>query len=438
MRRFLPKEYGAAGDGKTQDTAALQAAIDAAAKARGVVVIPAGVYLTGSLFLKSNMELHLEAGAVLLGIAGEEAADAYPLIPSRVAGIEMMWPAAVVNILNQNNVRLTGGGTINGQGKFWWDQYWGEDKKGGMRREYEAANLRWAVDYDCFRPRNVIVYESEDVVLEGFTSESSAFWNIHVCYSSRVEIRNLSIEENPGPSTDGIDIDSCSGVLVEGCRISCNDDSICVKAGRDSDGLRVNRICENVEIRNCDLREGAGITLGSETSGGIRNVWIHDNYYEGTQCGFRIKSSRTRGGLISGIRVERLTMKNVTEPFCWMLNWNPAYSYCRIPQDYQGEIPEYWHRMTKEVPADLGMPRVRDIDIRHISAEADDSVNKDSCAFCIGGYEEVPMENIRMEDICVTARRFGYIENVAGLTMKNVNVTIMKDGRIRNGNRMCD
>lgn len=423
MRQFLPKTYGALGDGKTPDTAALQAAIDAAAEVGGVVSVPAGVYATGSLFLKSGMEFHLADGAVLMGLEDDAA---YPLIPSRVAGIEMEWPAGVVNILNQKNVRFTGNGTVNGQGKRWWDRYWGPDKKGGMRRKYEEAGLRWAVDYDCFRPRNVIVYESEDVVLEGFTSKSSAFWNVHICYSRRVEVKNLSIGANPGPSTDGIDIDSCSGVLVEGCRISCNDDSICVKSGRDSDGLRVNRVCENVEIRNCDLREGAGITLGSETSGGIRNVWIHDNHYEGTGCGFRIKSARTRGGLIQDIRVERLVMKNVTEPFCWMLNWNPSYSYCKIPEEYRREAPEYWLRLAGEVPAELGMPRVRGIEVRHVRAEADETVSADSCAFCIDGYEEAPMEDIVLEDICVTARRFGHIENVAGVTMKDVNVTIMK------------
>ena len=107
----------------------------------------------------------------------------------------------------------------------------------------------------------------------------------------------MHIYDNEGPSTDGIDIDSCDGVVVERCKIACNDDSICVKSGRDADGLRVNRICQNILIQECEILTGSGVTIGSETSGGARNITIRNLKYHGTDCGFRLKSARTRGEL---------------------------------------------------------------------------------------------------------------------------------------------
>lgn len=421
IKEFNIREFGACGDGVKEDTSAIQSAVDAAAKAGGKVIVPPGNYLTGSLFLKSGIEFHLEKEAVLLGIQDESA---YPEVRSRVAGVEMEWPAGIINIFNGKNISVTGDGRIDGQGRMWWNRYWGEDKKGGMRKEYERQGLRWAVDYDCRRPRNVIVHESDHILLKDFKSEQSGFWNLHICYSSNVHIQGITIGENDGPSTDGIDLDSCSGVLVEQCRISCNDDSICIKSGRDADGLRVNRICENIEIRDCDLSEGSGVTLGSETSGGIRNVRIHNIRYNKTLFGFRIKSARTRGGLISDIQVENLVMKNVMEPFSWQLDWNPDYSYCRIPETYKGHIPERWNLLAKEVKPELGMPKVENIWVKNVRAEADRHMHPESSAFMIDGYEESPMKNICLEDISVEARRFGHIRDVDGLVMKGIEVKI--------------
>lgn len=419
---FTPIQFGAAADGKTLDTKAIQKAIDQAAAVGGLVRIPAGIYLTGSLFLKSNVTFHMEEGAVILG-ASEECQ--YPVIPSRVAGIEMKWPAGVMNVIGQKNVKITGKGLIDGQGDFWWEKYWGTDRHGGMRREYEDRGLRWAVDYDCTRPRNVIVYESENVILEDFSCERSAFWNIHLCYSSHVHVKGLQIGENQGPSTDGIDIDSCSHVLVEKCTISCNDDSICLKAGRDGDGLRVNRVCQQVEIRDCLLKEGQGITLGSETSGGICNVWIHDIEFQGTECGFRIKSAKTRGGLIRDIKVEHLSMRNVREPFSWNLNWNSAYSYCQLPPDYGTSVPDHWKSMLQTVPEELGIPKVRDITVRQVTAVLENGFSGNSSAFLINGYEQAPIENIRLEEVYLEAGRLGHIEHVKNFSIKNVELKLL-------------
>ncbi|MFX4314776.1 glycoside hydrolase, partial [Enterobacter sp. 63] len=148
-------DFGADPSGRQASTAAIQRAI-AETGHNDTLVIPAGRFLTGSLFLKSGMTLHLEAGAQLLG---SQSLDDYPLIDTRVAGIDMRWPAAIINIIDCHDVSITGGGTIDGQGLVWWQRFWGDDERSGMLGDYSARGLRWVVDYDCQRPRNILVYD---------------------------------------------------------------------------------------------------------------------------------------------------------------------------------------------------------------------------------------------------------------------------------------
>lgn len=417
IKRFDIRRYGAKEGGKILCTRAIQTAVAEAGKCGGEVYVPDGVFLTGALFLESGMSLYLEEGAVLLGINSE---DEYPVVSGRVAGIEMDWPAAVINVRNASNVRISGPGIIDGQGEYWWKKYWGDNRKGGMRESYEKKGLRWAVDYDCFRVRNVIVLNSENVRLEEFHSKRSGFWNIHICYSRGITVRGVQISENTGPSTDGIDVDSCSHVLIEECVISCNDDNICVKSGRDADGLRVAKVCENVTIQNCTLYEGEGITLGSETSGGIRNIRISNNKYFGTKNGFRIKSAKTRGGVIEDIMVENLDMLNVARPFAFQFNWYPEYSCCEIPPDYEGEIPEHWKKLVEKVSAVQGIPCARNITVKQVTAAIQKTFDGESEAFCIEGLAERPFENLVFEKIKIEAQEFGKITGVNGIRFHHV------------------
>jgi polygalacturonase len=276
--QYWVNNYGAANDGSKLSTEAIQKAIDAcAAKGGGIVSFKPGTYIMGSIFLKTNVHLVIDKDVLIKG--SQDFAD-YPEIDTRIAGIEMKWPAALINIVNQKNVQVSGKGKINAQGKFCWDKYW------AMRREYEPKGLRWIVDYDAKRVRTFLVQSSSDITLKDLTFSNAGFWTVQLLYSDHLTVDGITVKNNEdgrGPSTDGIDIDSSSWVLVENCDIDCNDDDFCLKAGRDADGLRVNRPTEYVVIRKCIARKGGGLlTLRSETSGGIRHVLATDLKAMGT------------------------------------------------------------------------------------------------------------------------------------------------------------
>jgi polygalacturonase len=410
-------DFGAAGDGRTLDTKSFQDAINQAAAAEGTLIVPAGKYLLGSIFLKSGVHFQLEAGAELLG--STELQD-YPQIETRVAGIEMQWPAALVNVIDASNVTISGAGTIDGCGECWWDLYWGHDGKGGRRKYYDERQLRWVADYEIQRPRLILVQNSSDIVLKDFLARRAGFWTIQLTYCRDVRVQGVSVRDNDGPSTDGIDIDSCRKVCIEDCVIACNDDDIVIKSGRDSDGLRVNRVCEDILIQNCQIYSGAGITIGSEVSGGVRNVTIRNNRFENTDCGFRIKSSRLRGGFIEQIQVENLQMHNVQFPFSWLLDWHPAYNTFILPV---GDVPEYWKRLAAPVPQDQQYTAVRGISVRHVSSTYGTSYTKHSRAFDLQGAVMKPMAEIKFQDIDLRTSEYGIISGVADLHFRDVRVS---------------
>ncbi|WP_462412855.1 glycoside hydrolase family 28 protein [Neobacillus sp. Marseille-QA0830] len=404
-------------------TKELQDLIDETALAGGILVLEKGIYLTASLFLKSSMEFHFEDGAVLLGTTDESY---YPIIPTRAAGIEMDWYPGILNCNHQTDVTISGNGTIDGQGEYWWNKYWGDDMKGGMRKEYDAKGLRWACDYDCMRVRNVVVMESSNITLKDFTSTRSGFWNIHVCYSSHVHIDGIKIASGDvhSPSTDGIDIDSCQHVLVENCITSCNDDSICIKSGRDYDGLRVNRPCYDITVQNCEIRSGFGVTIGSEVSGGVYDITLKNLRYHGTDCGFRIKSAVTRSGYIKNVLVDGLEMVNVKYLFHLYLNWNPAYSYCELPKDYTGEIPKHWKTLTEPLPEGSPKTTVSDITIQNVKAYNESGYDGISRAFHIEGFEDTPIEGLTFKNMSLSCKEYGVINYTKGVRFEDVTVSV--------------
>jgi polygalacturonase len=399
----------APGDGVTNSTKAIQQAIDDCAKRNGgTVSFKPGQYVTGALFLKSNVYLSIGEGVTLLG--SQDDAD-YPSIPTRVAGIEMKWPAALINVNDAKNVKISGGGTIDGRGEKWWQKY------GALRREYEPRGLRWASDYDAERVRLMVIWKSADVTIENLSLKRSGFWTVQVVYSNHVTVDGVKITENKGPSTDGVDIDSSSYVLVQNCDIDNNDDDICLKAGRDSDGLRVNRPTEYIFIRNNITRRGGGIiSFGSETSGGIRHVVAYQNRGIGTSEGIRFKSAKTRGGFVEDVLVRGVKMENVPAPFTFTLNWNPSYSYATIPKDATN-VPSHWIVLsTPLIPPERGF-----CDFRNITIEDVEIVNARRI-FLASGLPDKPIVNVKFVNVNAQGIQSGSIEYAQDWKMQNVTL----------------
>jgi polygalacturonase len=415
----------APGDGTTVSTAAVQKTIDAAAKAHGTVVFKPGVYVTGALFLKSGVTFRVDEG---VEIRGAQDISLYPIMPSRIAGIEMNWPSALINVYEQSNVKITGKGIIDGNGKQWWDLYW------KMRREeYEPKGIRWAVDYDCRRPRLIQFYKANDSSLEGVTLKRPGFWTVHICYSTRITADGVIIRNNTqdrGPSTDGIDIDSSTAVTVKHCDIDCNDDAICLKSGRDADGLRVNKPSTDIAISDNTVRGGAaGVTFGSETSGGMHNVRIDNlTVLKGVPAGVLFKSAATRGGTIDDIRISNVKCTDVPTPISITMNWNPAYSYATLPTDAlphgMTAMPDYWKTLLAPVSPEKGIPHFRNIRISDFKATGARQ------AFGVSSHADSPLQDFTFNNIEIEAQKAGTIQNADHWTFTNTKIVAADGGKV--------
>ena len=417
-------DFGLKSDTSVLSTRFIQSAIDAChEKGGGTVIIPSGVYRIGALFIKSGVNLHLSKGTTL--IASEDIRD-YPEFPSRIAGIEMTWPSAVVNIMDAENAALTGEGFIDCRGKVFWDKYW------EMRKEYEKKKLRWIVDYDCKRVRGILVSNSKHITLKDFTLVRTGFWACQILYSDHCSVDGVTINNNVGghgPSTDGIDIDSSTNILVENCEVDCNDDNICIKAGRDADGLRVNRPTENVVVRNCIARKGAGLlTCGSETSGSIRNVLAHDLIAYGTGSVLRLKSSMNRGGTVENIYVTGVEADSVSNVLEVDLKWHPKYSYSKLPVEYESrEIPAHWKIMLNPVePKEKGYPLFRNVYFSHVRAK------RSKCFITASGWNDsLRIENFYLFNIRAQVKTAGKIVYGKKVRLSEIYLEVEDKSQVR-------
>jgi polygalacturonase len=407
---FFANDYGATGDGTTLNTVAIQKAIDAGSKDNGRITLKPGTYLTGSLFLKTGTTLDVPEGVTLIG---SQKLEDYPMLPTRIAGIEMTWPAALINVRDQKDVTITGKGTIDGDGPIWWKSYW------DLRATYEPKGLRWASDYDARRPRLILFQNSDNIHLGGgITLKRSGFWTVQVLYGHDITIDGVVIRNNEGgkgPSTDGIDIDSSRKVLVAHADIDVNDDALCLKAGRDSDGLRVNRPTEDIIIRDSIIRHGAAaITIGSETSGGFRNIEAYNiTALSGVPSGVLFKSAHTRGGFAQDIRIHDLDLQGVAIPIHITMNWNPTYSYATLPAGVDPKtVPPYYITLTTPVtPPEKGLPHFSDVHIWNIKA------TDAKQAFNVAAYPNATLDNFRIDHLNIQAATAGTIANAKHWTM---------------------
>ncbi len=313
--------FGAAGDGTTDCTAAFAAAIAACHRAGGGhVTVPAGTFLTGAIHLLSHTDLHLEQGSVILF---SQDPNAYlPVVFSRWQGIELMNYSPFIYCYGQRNIAITGSGTLDGQAdaNHWWN--WKSRETPDFTALETMADGNVPVSQRVFGaghylpPPMIQPFASDTVLIQGVTIVNSPFWHLNPNLCANVTVEGVSISSS-GPNTDGCDPESCTGVVIDRVTFDTGDDCIAIKSGRDADGRRVGVPCTDLVIQNCDFANGhGGITLGSEMTGGVANVYARDLSMNSAnlQAGHRIKTNTLRGGYVRNSNVYRVTAGTIGGP----------------------------------------------------------------------------------------------------------------------------
>ncbi len=317
---FLVTQYGAAGDGNRDCTEAFKKAITACSLAGGGrVVVPAGTYLTGAIHLKKNVNLHLEKDAVISFFTTPE--DYLPAVYTRFEGTECMNYSPLIYAFEQDNIAITGSGTLNGNADItnWWRWKW--TQKADVNALVEQAEKQVPVEQRIYgkdhklRPNMIQPYRCKNILIEGVTIKNSPMWHIHPVLSQNITVRRVTVV-GYGPNNDGCNPESCKDVLIEDCFFDTGDDCIAIKSGRNADGRRVNAASENIVVRKCTMKEGhGGVVIGSEISGSARNIFTEDCLMDSPNLerGLRIKTNSVRGGVVENIFMRNVIMSQVRE-----------------------------------------------------------------------------------------------------------------------------
>ncbi len=387
--------------------AIIQSAIDQTSKqGGGVVVIPNGTWKTGRIELKSNVNLHFEEKAILL-FSGE-IEDYLPVVFTRVEGVEVFSLGACIYANNAHNIALTGKGQLVGPAE------------GSVRERILTSEvIDNVIDPDTpvaerivdgkkqdwiFPPMFISPINCSQVYIEGISLTQTAFWNIVPVYCNQVIIRGVTVNSVGIPRGDGIDIESSKNVLIEYCDLSSGDDCFTMKAGRGKDGMRVNRPTENVVVRFCMAREGhGGITVGSETAGTIRNLYVHDCVFEDTGVGIRFKTRRPRGGGGENLYYERIRMHLRYTAIKWDMLGSSAH------------VGELANRLPAR-PVNELTPHYKNIHIKDVVIENATHLLK------VIGIPEAPVENLRLENVQAHCSNFIQAADLKGAHFLNISM----------------
>jgi len=398
--------FGAASDGQTMCTEAIRKAIDtAASKGGGTVYFPSGTYLTGPIHLQSHITLFLDAGSTLKFSTNFD--DYLPMVPSRWEGITVTNFCPLIYAYQARDVAIVGRGTLDGQGQAWWDflrtlrankdqprSKWQEEFARLNKDRIAEANYN-PLNVGFLRPPFIQLYECTNVLVEGVTIRNSPFWNVTPVFCEDVNVRGVTIiSPANSPNTDGINPDSCRNVHISDCLIDVGDDCITIKSGRDADGRRVGRPIENCTIVNCTLLHGHGLSIGSEMSGGVKNIAVANCVFDGTDRGIRIKSTRGRGGVVEDVRISNLVMRNIRDEALVLTTF------------YTESDPE---------PVSERTPVFRNIHFNGITG-----AGKVACK--LTGLAEMPVENVTFTDIQLTAKTGFAIRDAKGIELHHVTV----------------
>lgn len=408
-RTFDITEYGAVGDGETDTSNAFAQAIEACSSAGGGrVLVPAGVFLTGPIHLKSNVELHVSGGATVLFT--RDASKYLPAVFTRWEGMELMNYSPLIYAFEQENVAVTGSGTLDGNAneQYWWpwkgrEEYgWrqGEPEQSAARDRLQAmveegvpVEERRFGEGDYLRPSFIQPYRCENVLVEGVTIVNSPMWEIHPVLSTNVTVRGVHVDTH-GPNNDGCNPESCRDVLIEDCYFDTGDDCIALKSGRNNDGRRLATPVENVVIRNCTMKDGhGGVVIGSEISGGARNIFARDCEMSSPNLdrALRIKTNSVRGGIVEHIYMREIAVGQVADA---AIRINFMYE--------EGDAGPY-------------DPIVRHVEVRNLTCDRSER------ALYLRGYADSPITDVHLIDCRFqNVEEESTIEHVQDLVLENV------------------
>jgi len=417
-RDFDVSKFGAVSDNSTDCTGAFQKAITACHEAGGGrVVVSPGQYLTGAIMLKSNVNLHVLQGAT---IRFTRDTKKYPTVFTRWEGMELMNYSPFIYAFEQENIAVTGKGTIDGNCdcEHWWpwkgrtncgwkqgdpDQAKDRDQLFDMAEKGVPVNERVFGEGHYLRPQFIQPYRCKNVLLEDVTLFNSPMWQVHPVLCTNVTVRGLNISSF-GPNTDGCDPESCTDVLIEKCFFNTGDDCIAIKAGRNADGRRVNVPSRNIVIRNCHMKDGhGGVTVGSEISGGVNNVFAENCQMDSPHLDIavRIKNNAMRGGLLENIFVRNIDVGEVA-----MAGVSIDFYY------EEGEAGKF-------------TPVTRNVDVRNLKTQ------KAQYALYLRGFKNAPIEGIYVGDCDFNGvTKPNVVENVKDISLRNVRV----NGKLINNN----
>lgn len=411
-KTFIITEFGAVGDGETMSTEAINSAINACSEqGGGVVLVPQGVFLTGAVHLKSNVNLRLDEGATLK--FSQNDADYLPLVFTRWEGTECYNYSPFIYAFEQENVAITGQGTLDGNSdsENWW--FWKGEwsrKTWEVRPENQAnatAMLRQMAEDNVpveervfgpgyyLRPKFIQFYSCKNILIEGVTIINSPMWVIHPVLSENITISNVSVISH-GPNNDGCNPESSKNILIQDCFFDTGDDCIAIKSGRNADGRRLNVPAENIVVRRCTMRDGhGGVVMGSEISGSVRNVFAEDCIMDSPNLDriIRIKTNSLRGGVIENIFVRNINVGNVRQ------------AILHIDFDYEeGDAGEF-------------LPIVRNINLENITSQSSDR------AVFINAYERSPVKGVTIKNSSFNGvKKENRINFVEEITIENVLV----------------
>lgn len=446
------EEFGAVGDGVTLNTAAFAQAIQALShKGGGRLVVPAGIWFTGPIELKSNINLHLEQSAVILF---SPDVDLYPLVETVFEGLDTRRCQSPISGRNLENIAITGSGTIDGNGHYWrplkrekvTEKVWKESiARGGVYKrptywfpypetlkgdtisnmnvpQNLTTEAEWHSVRHFLRPVMVSLMECKNVHLQGVIFQNSPAWNIHplMCENlliEEIQVRNPSYSQNG----DGLDLESCKNALIVNSTFDVGDDAICLKSGKDEDGRRRAAMCENVVVDGCTVFKGhGGFVVGSEMSAGVRNISVSNCMFLGTDVGLRFKSKRGRGGVVENIWIRNVSMMDIpTEPVTFNLYYGGK---SQVETLESGEVVP---ASVAPLPVDETTPCFRNIYIEKLTCSGARR------ALFFNGIPEMPIDNIVLKDVEISAKLGAEFIYSSNITLENVTIHHQEGERLR-------